>query len=364
MALPQQNVKNLIPSLLKSTATAYTTLGKGILALDQLNKVSELLETVICSLKEEHGKYDDLLKVLSALAVQYKKLDVETKSHVRTVKEQAQTNTKIIAEAKQQLSKGKNISNYFVEIKATAKESQTSSEELRKKYDIVIYKVKDCCSQAKAGYERNEHKANLAEKGANVGLLGGMGFGGTFAAFQVATKALCIFGVPGAVAGGALGLIGGCVVGGMAGGLPFATAEALFRKYAEKFKILDETLSQIDQILLENFEVLTEICRLLGKLKKAAQSLAEFDEDTCNTIAQDGVSHTDDSRTQTTDGNDDANIDFLIGLRFDSFKRASEELEKNCDYLLDDMPLKALGLLSLGEKYHENTSGKDEKKMI
>ena len=40
-----------------------------------------------------------------------------------------------------------------------------------------------------------------------------MGFGGTFAAFQVATKALCVFGVPGAVAGGALGLIGGCVVG-------------------------------------------------------------------------------------------------------------------------------------------------------
>ena len=63
MALPQQNVKNLIPLLLKSTATAYTTLGKGILALDQLNKVSDLLETVICSLKEEHGKYDDLLKV-------------------------------------------------------------------------------------------------------------------------------------------------------------------------------------------------------------------------------------------------------------------------------------------------------------
>ena len=200
-------------------------------------------------------------------------------------------------------------------------------------------------------------------QGANVGLLGGMGFGGTFAAFQVATKALCIFGVPGAVAGGALGLIGGCVVGGMAGGLPFATAEVLFRKYAEKFKILDETLSQIDQILLENFEVLTEICRLLGKLKKAAQSLAEFDEDTSNTIAQDEVSHTDDSSTQTTDG-DDTNIDFLIGIRFDSFKRASEELEKNCDYLLDDMPLKALGLLSLSEKYDGNTSGKAKKNMI
>ena len=64
MALSQQNVKTLIPTLLQSTATAYTTLGKGILALDQLNKVSELLEGVICSLKEEHGKYDDLLKVL------------------------------------------------------------------------------------------------------------------------------------------------------------------------------------------------------------------------------------------------------------------------------------------------------------
>jgi hypothetical protein len=63
MSSSQRNVKTLIPSLLQSTATAYTTLGKGILALDQLNKVSQLLETVICSLKEEHGKYDDLLKV-------------------------------------------------------------------------------------------------------------------------------------------------------------------------------------------------------------------------------------------------------------------------------------------------------------
>jgi methyl-accepting chemotaxis protein len=96
--------------------------------------------------------------------VQYKKLDVETKSHIRTVKEQAQTNTKIIEEAKQQLSKGKNISKHFTEIKASVKESQASSEELRKKYDVIIYKVKDCCSQAKAGYERNEHKADLAEK--------------------------------------------------------------------------------------------------------------------------------------------------------------------------------------------------------
>jgi hypothetical protein len=51
-----------------------------------------------------------------------------------------------------------------VEIETTVKESQTSSEELREKYDVVIYKVKDCCSQAKAGYERNEHKADLAEK--------------------------------------------------------------------------------------------------------------------------------------------------------------------------------------------------------
>jgi hypothetical protein len=63
MAVTQQNVKALIPPLLQSTVTAYTTLGKGILALDQLNKVSQLLEAVICSLKEEHGKYDDLLKV-------------------------------------------------------------------------------------------------------------------------------------------------------------------------------------------------------------------------------------------------------------------------------------------------------------
>jgi hypothetical protein len=206
-----------------------------------------------------------------------------------------------------------------------------------------------------------------------------MGVVGTFAAFQVATKALCVFGVPGAIAGGALGLIGGCVVGGMAGGLPFATVEALFRKYAEKFKILDETLSQIDQILLENFEVLTEICRLLGKLKKAAQSLADAREDTCNIITQDEVgcsevkplvgsnptagseSVTEDSDTGTP-SDDDTNIDFLIGLRFDSFKRASEELEKNCDYLLDDMPLKALGLLSFNEKCNKNSTGTDTDK--
>jgi hypothetical protein len=207
-----------------------------------------------------------------------------------------------------------------------------------------------------------------------------MGVVGTFAAFQVATKALCVFGVPGAIAGGALGLIGGCVVGGMAGGLPFATAEALFRKYAEKFKILDQTLSQIDQILLENFEVLTEICRLLGKLKKAAQSLADAREDTCNIITQDevegcsevkplvGSNHTAGSESFTEDSDtgtqsdDDTNIDFLIGLRFDSFKRASEELEKNCDYLLDDMPLKALGLLSFNEKCNKNSTGTDTDK--
>ena len=169
-----------------------------------------------------------------------------------------------------------------------------------------------------------------------------MGFGGSFAAFQVATKALCVFGVPGALAGGALGLIGGCVVGGMAGGLPFATAEALFRKYAEKFKVLDETLTKIDGVLLENFEVLTEICRLLDKLKKVTKGLSEAPEIQSNNVTtQDQV----DEKDPLAD--DDANIDFLIRLRFDSFKRASEELERNCDYLLDDMPLKALSLLSL-----------------
>ena len=62
------------------------------------------------------------------------------------------------------------------------------------------------------------------------------------------------------------------------------------------------------------------------------------------------------------DDGDDTNIDFLIGLKFDSFKRASEELEKNCDYLLDDMPLKALGLLSLDEKCSRNTTLKDKEK--
>lgn len=102
--------------------------------------------------------------MLTSLAVQYKKLDVETKSHIRTVKEQAQLNTKVIEEAKQQLIKGNEIASYFVEIEVTAKHSLESSENLRTKYDDVIYKVKDCCSQAKAGYETNEHKADIAEK--------------------------------------------------------------------------------------------------------------------------------------------------------------------------------------------------------
>lgn len=102
--------------------------------------------------------------MLTSLAVQYKKLAVETKSHIRTVKEQAQLNTKVIEEAKQQLIKGNEIASYFVEIEATAKYSLESSENLRTKYDDVIYKVKDCCSQAKAGYETNDHKADIAEK--------------------------------------------------------------------------------------------------------------------------------------------------------------------------------------------------------
>lgn len=178
-----------------------------------------------------------------------------------------------------------------------------------------------------------------------------MGVGGTFAAFQVATKGLCVLGIPGAVAGGALGLIGGCVVGGMAGGLPFATAEAIFRKYAEKFKLLDETLSRVDEILLENFSILTEICRLLGKLKKAAQSLSE-------TPSNGKVG----SLTDSPSTDDDSNIDFLIRIKFDDFKRASEELEKNCDYLLDDMPLKAIGLMSLNEKCDGKVE--EKKKMV
>ena len=185
--------------------------------------------------------------------------------------------------------------------------------------------------------------STLFPQGANVGLLGGMGFGGTFAAFQIATKALCVFGIPGAVAGGALGLVGGCVVGGMAGGLPFATVEAMFRKYAEKFKILDDTLTKIDKVLLENFEVLTEICRLLGRLKIVAKGISEAPEVKSNVAVKDQV----DDKAPPPGGDDDTNLDFLIQLRFDSFKRASQELEKNCDYLLDDIPLKALGLLSL-----------------
>lgn len=96
--------------------------------------------------------------------MQYKKLDVETKCHLRTVKEQAAVNTKIIEEAKQQLLKGSEIAPYVAEIEETAKHSLESIEHLRGKYDTVIYKVKDCCGQAKAGYERNEHKADIAEK--------------------------------------------------------------------------------------------------------------------------------------------------------------------------------------------------------
>ena len=198
-----------------------------------------------------------------------------------------------------------------------------------------------------------------------------MGFGGTFAAFQVATKALCVFGLPGAVAGGALGLIGGCVVGGMAGGLPFATAEALFRKYAEKFKMLDETLSQIDEVLLENFVVLTEICRLLNKLKKVAQNLSTKDEVNDSSkmkplVGSNKENNSDFATVDLTTGapvDDDANIDFLIGMKFDSFKRASEELERNCDYLLDDIPLKTLGLLSLDEKCNAQETEIEKKKL-
>ena len=64
MAVLEPNVKTLLPTLLESTASAYTTLANSILALGQLEKVSELLETVICCLKAENGKYNDLLKVL------------------------------------------------------------------------------------------------------------------------------------------------------------------------------------------------------------------------------------------------------------------------------------------------------------
>ena len=117
----------------------------------------------------------------------------------------------------------------------------------------------------------------------------------------------------------------------------------MFRKYAEKFKILDDTLTKIDKVLLENFEDLTEICRLLGRLKIFAKGISEAPEVKSNVAVKDQV----DDKALPTDCDDDTNLDFLIQLRFDSFKRASQELEKNCDYLLDDMPLKALGLLSL-----------------
>ena len=61
--MSQKNFKTLIPTLLQSTTSAYSTLAKGVLGLDQINKASDCLEAVICSLKEENGKYDDLVKV-------------------------------------------------------------------------------------------------------------------------------------------------------------------------------------------------------------------------------------------------------------------------------------------------------------
>ena len=57
------DLRALIPALLQSTTGAYGTLANGILALAKFQKATELLETVICNLKEEHNKYDDLVKV-------------------------------------------------------------------------------------------------------------------------------------------------------------------------------------------------------------------------------------------------------------------------------------------------------------
>ena len=98
------------------------------------------------------------------MATLYKKLDIETKCHLRTVKEQAGLNVKIIDEAKKQLLNGNEFTSYIVEVEQSAQCSLKSSEELRSKYDVVINNIKDCCSQAKAGYERNEQKANVADK--------------------------------------------------------------------------------------------------------------------------------------------------------------------------------------------------------
>ena len=73
MALSQQsclsNLKNSIPLLLQNTTKAYATLGAGILALDKFQRVAELLDNVICSLKEEHEKYDDLLRVIGIIII-------------------------------------------------------------------------------------------------------------------------------------------------------------------------------------------------------------------------------------------------------------------------------------------------------
>lgn len=71
MASSQQSclsdLKNSIPLLLQNTTKAYATLGAGILALDKFQRAAELLDNVICSLKEEHEKYDDLLRVIGII---------------------------------------------------------------------------------------------------------------------------------------------------------------------------------------------------------------------------------------------------------------------------------------------------------
>ena len=111
-----------------------------------------------------HGLPFFIVKVLTRLATQYKKLDTQTKSHLRTVLEQAQANTKIVHEAKQQLLKGNDFSSYIVAVEKNAQSSLDSSQELHSKYDPVILGIKECCSKAKSGYERNEQKADVASK--------------------------------------------------------------------------------------------------------------------------------------------------------------------------------------------------------
>lgn len=99
------------------------------------------------------------------------------------------------------------------------------------------------------------------------------------------------------------------------------TVVKLFRENEKNYKVLDKTGGQSGDILMKNFDVLSEICRLLGQLEEAVQTLEDATEN--NVVTQED----------------------LIKLGFDCSKSASDKLVKNCDILL-----KSLHSFSLEEK--------------